>query len=39
MGIDETGRWPVLDRLVYGCCFWPIKFKNELAALGFADSK
>ena len=39
MGIDEAGRGPVLGSLVYGCLYWPIFLKEDLAELGFNDSK
>lgn len=39
MGIDEAGRGPVMGPLVYGCCLWPTRLHEELAKIGFADSK
>lgn len=39
MGIDEAGRGPVLGPMVYASCCWPISLKEELASIGFFDSK
>lgn len=39
IGIDEAGRGPVLGSMVYGACFWPVKLRKDLAAIGFTDSK
>ena len=39
VGIDEAGRGPVMGPMVYACCAWPIKNKQEYSSKGFADSK
>ncbi|XP_002734939.1 ribonuclease H2 subunit A-like [Saccoglossus kowalevskii] len=38
-GIDEAGRGPVLGPMVYGICYCPISKNEQLAEMGFADSK
>lgn len=39
LGIDEAGRGPVFGSMMYAALWWPIELKEELAALGFNDSK
>ncbi|CAG0895707.1 unnamed protein product [Darwinula stevensoni] len=39
MGIDEAGRGPVLGPMVYGTCYCPVLYGEELKDLKFADSK
>ena len=39
VGVDEAGRGPVLGGMVYGIAWCPISKKEELASIGFMDSK
>jgi ribonuclease H2 subunit A len=39
LGIDEAGRGPVMGPMVYACCAWPVERREQLARLGFKDSK
>ncbi|XP_046386175.1 ribonuclease H2 subunit A [Ischnura elegans] len=39
LGVDEAGRGPVLGPMVYGICYCPISKAEDLANLGFKDSK
>ncbi|CAN6632805.1 ribonuclease H2 subunit A [Trichomonascus vanleenenianus] len=39
LGVDEAGRGPVLGPMVYALSYCPISFKEDLAKVGFADSK
>ncbi|KAI9093482.1 ribonuclease H-like domain-containing protein [Phlyctochytrium arcticum] len=39
LGVDEAGRGPVLGPMVYAVSYMPIAKRDELAKIGFADSK
>ncbi|GJP43947.1 hypothetical protein CLOM_g3347 [Closterium sp. NIES-68] len=39
MGIDEAGRGPVLGPMVYACAYCAASSKEQVARMGFADSK
>ncbi|TPX63384.1 hypothetical protein SpCBS45565_g06635 [Spizellomyces sp. 'palustris'] len=39
LGVDEAGRGPVLGPMVYAVSYVPVTRKDDLAQVGFADSK